>query len=151
MADGIESFSDMLRRGLGDRLDATADSFVDMVADDVVMEFPYATPGMVTQLKSKAAIAEHLQNLGGMLAFDRMSEPAVHASTDPDVFVLEFTGHGKGVETGEPYDQDYISVIRLRDGKIVHYRDYWNPLVVLRALRGSDVVDALIGEGAEHG
>lgn len=42
MADEFQSFSDMLRKGLGDRLDARADSFVDMVADDVVMEFPYA-------------------------------------------------------------------------------------------------------------
>jgi uncharacterized protein len=151
MADDIESFSDMLRKGLGDRLDARADNFVDMVADDVVMEFPYAPPGLVTQLEGKAAIAEHLHNLAGMLAFDRMSEPVVHASTDPDVVVLEFTGHGKGIDTGEPYDQHYISVIRLRDGKIVHYRDYWNPLVALRALRGSTVVDALIGKGAEHG
>lgn len=151
MADEFQSFSDMLRKGLGDRLDARADSFVDMVADDVVMEFPYAPPGMVTRLESKAAIAGHLRNLGGMLAFDRMTEPVVHRSTDPDLFVLEFTGHGKGVETGEPYDQQYISVIRLRDGKIVHYRDYWNPLVVLRALRGSAVVDALTGDGAEHG
>jgi ketosteroid isomerase-like protein len=151
MADDIESFSDMLRKGLGDRLDAKADSFVDMVVDDVVMEFPYAPPGMVTQLNGKAAIAEHLQNLGGMLAFDRMSAPVVHPSTDPDVCVLEFTAHGKGVETGEPYDQQYISVIRLRDGKIVHYRDYWNPLVVLRALRGAAVVDELIGEGADRG
>ncbi len=136
MADEIESFSDMLRKGLGDRLDPKAGTFVDMVADDVVMEFPYAPPGMVTRLEGKAAIAVHLKNLGGMLAFDRMSEPVVHGSTDRDVFVLEFSGHGKGVETGEPYDQQYVSVIRLRDGKIVQYRDYWNPLVVLRALRG---------------
>lgn len=151
MADDIESFSGMLRKGLGDRLTAGAESFVDMAADDVVMEFPYAPPGMVTRLESKAAIAEHLKNLGGMLEFDRMGEPVVHRSTDPDLFVLEFAGYGKGVETGEPYDQQYISVIRLRDGKIVHYRDYWNPLVVLRALRGSVVVDTLIGEGADHG
>lgn len=151
MADEIESFSDMLRKALGDRLDAKADSFLDMVSDDVVMEFPYAPPGMVTQLKSKAAVAEYLHNLGGMLAFDRISEAVVHSSSDPDVFVLEFAGHGKGVQTGEPYDQQYISVIRLRDGRIVHYRDYWNPLVVLRALRGTEVVNALVDEGADLG
>lgn len=151
MADDIESFSDLLRQGLGDRLDASAGSFVDMVADDVVMEFPFAPPGMVNKLEGKAAIAEHLHNLGGMLAFDRMSAPVVHSSTDLDVFVLEFSGLGTGVETGEPFDQQYISVIRLRSGKIAHYRDYWNPLVVLRTLRGSKAVDALVGKGADHG
>ncbi len=36
--------------------------------------------------------------------------------------------------TGKPYLQNYISVIETKDGKIVHYKDYWNPLVVLAAL-----------------
>lgn len=151
MADEMQSFSAMLRIGLGQKLDRDAHSFVEMVADDVVMEFPYAPSGMVSRLEGKTAIAKHLESLGGMLQFDGMSEPMVHASTDPDLVILEFEGFGKGVETGEAYDQRYISVIRLRNGKIVHYRDYWNPLVVLRALRGSKIVDALIGHGMEHG
>ena len=32
MADDVESFSNMLRIGFGERLDARADSFLDMVA-----------------------------------------------------------------------------------------------------------------------
>lgn len=146
MAEDIVSFSDLLRTALGTRLAAGADSFLDMVAEDVVMEFPYAPAGLVDRLEGKEAIAAHLERLGGMLEIDSMSEPVVHQSTDPDLFVLEFEGHGRGVETGEAYDQNYISVIRLRQGKIVHYRDYWNPLVVLRALGGSLAASAEAGE-----
>ena len=45
--------------------------------------------------------------------------------------------------TGEPYDQRYISVIRVRDGHIVHYKDYWNPLALLRTLKGEEVMKAV--------
>jgi uncharacterized protein YbjT (DUF2867 family)/ketosteroid isomerase-like protein len=137
MTSEIHSFSALLRTPLGSRLDPSADTFLDMVADDAVMEFPYAPPGVVTRLAGREAIAEHLDNLGGMIEFDRMGAPVTHETNDPDVIVLEFEGHGRGVVTGEAYDQQYISVIRLRDGRIVHYRDYWNPLVVLRALKGA--------------
>jgi ketosteroid isomerase-like protein len=134
MSDDIVSFSDLLRSALGNWLAKGSNSFVDMVTDDVVMEFPFSPPGIVTRLEGKQAIADHLQRLGGLLEISSMSAPTVHRSVDPDHFVLEFEGHGRGLATGEPYDQQYISVIRLRDGKIAHYRDYWNPLVVLRAL-----------------
>ena len=52
----------------------------------------------------------------------------------PDGFVLETSCEGVATHTGKPYNQQYISVITLRDGHIVHYRDYWNPLVVLEAM-----------------
>ncbi|MET0246722.1 MAG: nuclear transport factor 2 family protein [Sphingomonas sp.] len=151
MTDEIESFSALLRVALGDRIAADATSFLDMLADDAVMDFPYAPPGMTTRLDGKAAIARHLQDLGGQIAFDRMGQPTVFATTDPDVTLVEFDGFGRGVSTGEPYDQRYLSIIRTRDGRIVHYRDYWNPLVILRALRGAAIVDALAGEAADHG
>lgn len=143
MADSVQSFSTMLRKALGDRVDADASTFVDMLAEDGVMEFPYATPGFATRLEGRTAIAEHLAGVPGLIAFDRIGEPDVHFSNDPDVVIIEFEGFGRGVETGEPYDQRYISVIRTHGGRITHYRDYWNPLVVLRATKGAALIDAL--------
>ena len=150
MTDGVESFSTMLRKALGDRVVGEAGNFVDMVADDGVMEFPYSPPGLPTRLDGRAAVARHLQALGDMIAFDRMGEPVVHATTDPNVVIVEFEGFGRGVATGEPYDQRYISVIRTSAGRIVHYRNYWNPLVVLRAIRGGAALDALLAGAPGH-
>jgi ketosteroid isomerase-like protein len=151
MTDSLESFSMMLRTALGSRIAPEAASFLDMMADNGVMEFPYSPPGLPTRLDGRAAIARHLESLGSMIAFDHMGEPTVYATTDSDVTILEFEGFGRGVSTGESYEQRYISVIRTDAGRIVHYRDYWNPLVVLRALRGSAVVDAVAGGEANHG
>lgn len=51
--------------------------------------------------------------------------------------IAEFQCDGHVVETGLPYRQSYISVIETRDGRIVRYKDYWNPLVVKEAFGGS--------------
>ncbi len=150
MTDSVESFSTMLRKALGDRIDADASTFLEMVADDGVMEFPYSPPGFPIRLDGRAAIARHLEGLSDVIAFDRMGEPTVHPSTDPNVVIIEFEGFGRGVATGEPYDQSYVSVIRTGGGRIVHYRDYWNPIVVLRATRGAALIDALVAGDAGH-
>jgi ketosteroid isomerase-like protein len=150
MTDTVQSFSAMLRRALGDRIDRDANSFVEMMAENGVMEFPYAPIGLPARLDGRAAIARHLENVGGMIAFDRMGEPTIHPSTDPDVVIIEFAGFGRGVTTGEPYDQSYISVICTAGGRIVHYRDYWNPLVLLHATRGTALVDSLVTGTSDH-
>lgn len=145
--DTIPSFSAMLRGALGKALAPDAASFLDMFAENGVMEFPYAPPGSVTRLEGRPALAAHLSGLSRLIAIDHMTAPNVHQTTDPNVIVLEFGGVGRGVETGKPYDQTYISVITLSDGRIVHYRDYWNPLVAIQAVGGADAItDILAGD-----
>lgn len=150
MSDDIESFSAMLRKALGDRVEQGASSFIDMMAEHAVMEFPYALPGLPLRLEGRDAVARHLERAAGLIAFDRMGAPTVHRSTDQDLVLIEFDGFGRGVETGEPYDQRYISVVRTENGRITHYRDYWNPIAVLRATKGAAHVDALVGLDAGH-
>lgn len=134
MADPVHSFSSMLKVGLGERIHPAAQTFVDMLADDAVMEFPYAPPGLPSRSFGRAAVHEHLTRLAKLIAFDRMSQPHVHETSDPETTIIEFEGHGRGVVTNEPYDQRYISVVRTAGGRIVQYRDYWNPLAVLSAV-----------------
>jgi hypothetical protein len=43
---------------------------------------------------------------------------------------------GHGVQTRKPYDNRYVSVITIHDRKVTHWRDYWNPQVVLNAVGG---------------
>ena len=134
----------MLAQALGDRIDPAHKSFVEMMSDDFVMEFPYARAGMPTRVEGRAAVLTHLMKVGGDVSVDSASGLVVHDTTDPEVVILEFDGHGRAVKTGEPYEQRYISVIRTRSGRIVHYKDYWNPIQGLKAQLGSAVVDAFI-------
>ena len=120
----------------------------DMLADDAVVEFPFAPPNVPKRLVGKTAIVEYVNTLAGQFTFDRFGEPSVQTTADPDLVVAEFEAFGRHNATGEIYDQSYISFIHTRDGYIVHYREYWNPLVVLRALHGSAAVDALVADRA---
>ena len=144
MSDAKPTIVDMLTSALGDRIDPAAKSFVDMMSEDFVMEFPYARPGMPTRVEGRAAVLAHLVKVSGDVSVDSASNLVVHETTDPEVVILEFDGHGRSVKTGEPYEQRYISVIRARGGKIVHFKDYWNPIQGLKAQLGAAVVDAFI-------
>ena len=141
--DSIESFPAMLRRVLGDRLKPDAETFPDMFAVDGVFEYPFAPPGLNTPMIGRAAIIENFQKIRKLLRIDAVADVSEIGAGDPDMVVLEFSGRGEGVVTKEAYDQRYISVIRMRDGNIVHYKDYWNPIAFLQAVKGSETTKAL--------
>jgi len=41
---------------------------------------------------------------------------------------------GTGRRDGQAYNQQYVIVAEARDGKLAHYREYWNALVSAEAL-----------------
>lgn len=131
----MELFAEGLRSCMQDRLAPEAITFLDMLTDDAVMEFPYSPPGMVRRLEGKSAIQSHVESLGHRIQIQSFAQPVIHET--PTGYVLEMSCEGFAPQTGKPYNQDYISVITLRDGHIAHYRDYWNPLVVLEAFTPS--------------
>ena len=139
---------DMLRTALGHRADPAATNFVELMSDDFVMEFPYARPGMPTKVEGKMAVLLHLSKVGQGVTVDSADNLVVHETKDPEVVILEFDGHGKALKTGEPYEQRYISVIRARGGKMVHFKDYWNPIQGLKAQLGIAMVDDFILNGS---
>jgi hypothetical protein len=147
MAGKFDSFGDLLRGALGPAL-APADDLPDLFAEDVVFEFPYAPEGLARRLDGRARFAAHLAQLGPLLEFDSFDLDASHVCGD--VVVLEFTCRGRSVRTGAAYDQTYISVVTLRDGRIARYRDYWNPMIALAALGGAEALASSISEEPAH-
>ena len=134
--DTAESFPAMLRRVLGDRLKPDGETFTDMFTVDGVLEYPFAPPGLSTPIAGREAIVANFQRIRPLLRIDGVTNVTEIQVNDPEVVVLEFSGYGEGVVTGEAYDQRYISVIRLRDRNIVLYKDYWNPISFVRAVKG---------------
>lgn len=133
----IPSFGAMLRNALAEAIiEEAGENFLEMCAQDIVFQFPFAPEGAVRELRGRDAMAAYLAKAGALIEFESMSAAITHEATDGETFILEFSCKGKGARTGGRYHQDYISVIRVRDGRIVHYRDYWNPLVLLNAVDG---------------
>jgi ketosteroid isomerase-like protein len=143
MIDPVKSFSQMLRKTMGKHLNPDAETFVQMFAENGVMEFPFALPNVAQRVEGREALSARLGFLSGLIEFNSVSEVVKHETSDPEVFILEFAGSGKGLTTGEPFEQRYISVIRVHNGQIVHYKDYWNPVAFLRTMRGSNFMESL--------
>ena len=152
MADTKPTFVSVLRDALGDRIDPSATNFIEMMAEDFVMEFPYARPGMQERIEGREAVVAYLMTVAGSVSVDTVDNVSVHETADPEVVIVEFEAHGRAPKVDEPYDQRYISVIRARGGRMIHYKDYWNPIQGLKAQVGAAAVEAFIlGDGAQRG
>jgi ketosteroid isomerase-like protein len=115
-------------RGLVDGID-----FFDMHAEDVVVEYIITVPDYPRRIVGRDSLAELYSDYGDSIVQSGSSD--VHRYYDPEksVVVLEYTMHGTVVRTGAPYVNRFISVITVKDRKIVHWRDYLDPLAVLSA------------------
>lgn len=149
--DTIPAFSAMLKGALGDRLAPGADSFVEMFDEEGVMEFPFAPADGVRRIDGRQALIDYLGQLGTIVRIDSVSAPVIHRPADPDTVILEFESTGASVATGREYRQTYISVIALSGGRIVRYRDYWNPLVVIGLAGDGEPRAAAAAEGSADG
>jgi ketosteroid isomerase-like protein len=108
--------------------------WIELWADDGVCEFPFASPGRPRLLQGKEQILAYMTAYPSRIFIEGVDKLRVHPALDPNVVVVEMTIKGRAVETDKPYNQQYVIVAETRDGKLTHYREYWNPLVSAEAL-----------------
>ncbi len=63
-----------------------------------------------------------------------LSDLAVYHDATKGVVVLEYASGGHVVGTGRRYYNRYISVLTLRGGRVVRWRDCLNPVAVFDAI-----------------
>jgi ketosteroid isomerase-like protein len=120
---------DMLKRVLGEHIDQNATDFSDLMAEDGVMEFPFARPDRPKKVSGHADLVAYLEPLTDILAIESFTDPVVHWTLNPNVVILEYGITGRIRSNGQPYNQSYVEIITVEDGKIKNIRDYWNPLL----------------------
>lgn len=101
-------------------------------ADDVVAEFPYAPEGHTRRLEGPEAVAGFVLRIKNFAEAFTMHQPTIHET--PDGFVAEYRGESTFKDTGNRYVQDYVVVVKVRDGKIALWREHYDPIRVLRAM-----------------
>lgn len=109
------------------------DEWIELWDDEGVCEFPFAAPDRPRRLQGKAELLAYMEQYPSRITIDGVDELRVHPCADPQVVVVEITIRGTAVETGRPYPQQYVVIAETSDGKLVHYREYWNPLVSAEA------------------
>jgi ketosteroid isomerase-like protein len=131
----LDPFFEISRQGLRGLVDG--DHYFDTIADDAVFEFRYIFPGWPQTSSGRQALIALYAGYGNNIVLQRADALVIHRSEDPRVVILEYEVHGKIVATGAAYDNRFISVIRIENRKIIHWRDYMDSLAAWTALNNA--------------
>jgi uncharacterized protein len=110
----------------------------DCYASNVVIEMPFADPALYPARieTTRDELRARFRAGTAVRRYERLENVVMHETADPEVIITEYDLHGRLVETGAPFALSFIMVIRVRDGRIVHSRDYTDPIASARALGG---------------
>jgi ketosteroid isomerase-like protein len=111
-----------------------------------VLAYPFAPPGQPPELHGRDAIRAFFAGLGQSRELFTMAgvDAVTWQTDDPEVVITQITHHGQSNVTRAPYRLTALGVIRVRDGMIVRYEDYMDPIALARLLgRTGDLAAAL--------
>lgn len=136
--DPLNRLTEMLCTELDGHL-IPAEDFIDMFAENGIMTFPYAPDDRIRKLEGRDAMQKYFEQVRGLIEISDFLNTQTYISQDGRTAVIEFECQGRIVATGRPYNQTYVSIIHLKKGKIISYKDYWNPLVLIDSLKEKGV------------
>lgn len=100
-------------------------------SDTMVVEFPNAPEGHTNRLEGSEAFGKFLARIGDF-APDRHVENVEVFEAGDDVIGL-FQSNFKVADTGRSCSMPMILILRVENGQIVRFREYYDPLKVLKA------------------
>jgi len=124
-----------LLQSLGSRwMESDPDGMMQFWNEDGRYEFPYAPVeyGFPRVVQGKKAIHEYLAGIAlKQITNITMGDWVARATSDPNIWYVEYHATGTAAATGRHYDQTYIARIEFKDGKFQVYREFWDPYHVL--------------------
>ncbi|MBO8193596.1 nuclear transport factor 2 family protein [Streptomyces oryzae] len=131
-------------------LDRDADALAELYAVDGVHEFPFTFPGLPGRFTGREEIRAGYHALwdGSPARPEEIRDVVVHESADPQVLTVEQTVTGTVAPEGRPFRFPGLLVLRARDGRLVHVRDYMDGLGVAHGMGRLDAVAAALREDA---
>ena len=128
-ADG--PFFLIIREGLQGLADG--EDYFDLLADDVVVEYVVSVPGYPRRVEGRQGVIDLYRGYDEYMAVHSADNLRVYRDPEASVVVLEYEVHGESVQTGQPYNNRFASIITVKNGKVTHWRDYLDPVAVFDA------------------
>ncbi|WP_067998076.1 nuclear transport factor 2 family protein [Nocardia pseudobrasiliensis] len=114
-----------------------SDAFASWLAPDAVFEMPFTLEGTPERVEGREAIRDHLaQRRAATTGIEVHGiHPQVYETADPELLFVE--NEVDMTLPGEPRARirTSVNVVRVRDGKVVLFRDYMNAAVLARLVR----------------
>lgn len=126
-----------MRRYLESFTEGDMNKLIGLFAENAVVEFPYAFGAMPKRLEGTEAIARYYGPSPDLFDFRAYEDVAVYPVAGGETAFAEFTSDATVRETGADYPMRYAALMRVKDGEIVHYTEYWDASL-LRSAFGSD-------------
>jgi len=104
------------------------DDLADLYSVDSIIEIPFVPPGVPTTSQGREVHRARFKQIATLLRFTSASSVRLHQTIDPDVVIGEYDLSGEVISNGKTFTLTYIMVVTVKDGEIVHSRDYGNPL-----------------------
>jgi hypothetical protein len=108
-----------------------------LCADDVVAEFPFAPQGSPSRLEGREALYEYLRNYPSVINVRSIPYLRIYSTDDPNVAIAEWSSSGEVLTNGNAYEMSYATFVTFKEGLIVNYREYWDPLAFMEAMSGA--------------
>jgi ketosteroid isomerase-like protein len=126
----IEEFLDALEA-------MSIERFLNVWHDDGVQIMPYAPEELPARFEGKEAIRRYFGDLLAKCKTVHIPSRVFHFTNDSNRVWVEFYGEIQIKATGKTCINTYVCLFTLRDGRIVEYKEYFNPLIYLNAFGGS--------------
>jgi ketosteroid isomerase-like protein len=116
-------------------------NFANIWTEDAVQHVPFTPEGLGTVVPAafdgREAIASHYRAVTKNRREHVFWIDRIHKTLDANCVIVE--AHARSIigETDAVYENSYVCVFHLRDGKIAELKEYANPLPVMRAFRGA--------------
>ena len=126
--------SDLLRQHF-ETLVADNGKWQSLIDDDLLWELVYAPSlGHPARLSGREEVMRHVAWFLSAVENFRFLDLRIHPMAKPEAAAAEVRAEALIKATGRTYLQEYVVFLRSRAGRIIHLREYFDPVRAARAL-----------------
>lgn len=102
-----------------------------LMTEDVVCDWPYKPiPDMPSEMQGRETIRAFFANgQEPFLGLDYHIE-RIYELLDPDALIAEYRSDSRHRDSGIPYRNAYLGILRFRDAQVSYWREYINPQTI---------------------
>ena len=113
----------------------STDTVADFYAPELTIEMPFGAPLYpASQQTGREQLRAQIVDGTKSRRYTKVDNVVIHETTDPEVVIVEYEVHGDNLDTETPFVLPLLMIITVRDGLIVHSRDYSNAVAGAVAL-----------------
>jgi ketosteroid isomerase-like protein len=129
--DPIENYSQFMRATVKTLFEAVSvadgQAARPLLADDILMELPFAIPPFPSAKSGGDAIASGIKSGSQIFTSFRLTPLTFYPSPETDSIIVEVESEGQ-LTKGGTYSNQYVFIFKFTNNKIVLWKECFNPL-----------------------